>query len=262
MRQYEIEMAVEECIKNYFKEDVEVLLDESILRLKGGIFYIYDLIFFGNKIIILEETLKIIIKNARSMFSNNFTKNCKYLLENMERDKHGNYKIISGNQYGDNKIQRVKNYLKENERVVYLLESKKVYSKLVQEGLGERIKLLFSNSKIISLCKNKMVRFETLGFVLHKNDEMLLEGQKENELIKVYSSLGKEKKGAIRVGDIILLRTDKEEKYCFHIYKIVTMHSRNFAVQIIWTEIVKGENTNFYVQRLEQKYKKIIVENS
>ena len=262
MRHDEIEKAVNICIRNYFEEDLEVLLDESILRIKGGIFYIYDLIFFGNKIVLFEETLEI-IKDARSIFSNNFTKNCEYLLENIEKDTYGNYIVISKNQYGGNKIQKVSNYLRENESVIYLLENQKLYFKLVKEGLEERIKLLSSNRKIVSLCKNKMVRFETLGFILHKDGEMLLKGQKENEIIKVYLGSGEEKNEyVIRIGDIILLRVDKIIKYSFHMYKIVTKHSRHFAVQIIWTELMKGEKTNFYIQRLEPKYRNIISDNS
>lgn len=262
MKHDEIRKAVNECIKNYFKEDLEVLLDESVLRLKGGIFYIYDLIFFGNKIILFEETLETIRKSANAMFSSNLSKNCKYLLENMENDKFGNYYIISDNEYGSNKIQKISNFLKENKKVVYLLESTRLYYKIVKDGLEERVKLITVSNKIVCVCKNRSVRFETLGFVFHKDGKMFLKDSKDNMLIKVYTELGEEKNNNVGVGDIILLKADKQMKYSFHIYEIITNHTRHFAVQIIWTELMKGEKTNFYVERLEHKYKKIIKDNA
>ena len=44
------EKIIQQCVENYFLEDKIVMLDESLMRIKGIMFYIYDLIYFGNKI--------------------------------------------------------------------------------------------------------------------------------------------------------------------------------------------------------------------
>ena len=95
---------------------------------------------------------------------------------------------------------------------------------------------------------------------------MFFERRQEEKLVKVYSKSGEEKQFdksiEIEVGDIIFTRSDKEMKYSFNIYQIVTRHSRNFAVRIIWTDLLKGEKTNFYVKRLDYIYQKMIEDNS
>ena len=45
MKKHEIDHAIKNCKKNCFEEDRKVMLDESVMRIKGVIFYIYDLIF-------------------------------------------------------------------------------------------------------------------------------------------------------------------------------------------------------------------------
>lgn len=264
MREHEIKMVAKECIKNYFKEDRIVMLDESVMRIKGGIFYIYDLIFFGNKIVISTDTLKKIKKSKNRITNKTLSDNCSYLLENIKRDKYANYDIVDIRKYGATPVERIANYLKEHKKVIYLLESKKFYDKLVQEDLADRLKLLVINRKIASLCKNEEVEFQTLGFVMHKDNKMFFESLPGDGIVKIYDHAGQEKKGddiEVKVGDIILIRSDKNTKYAFNLYEIVTRHSRNFAIKIIWTDIVKGESTNFYVEKLNEKYKKLIKDN-
>lgn len=264
MREHEIKMVAKECIKNYFKEDRIVMLDESVMRIKGGIFYIYDLIFFGNKIVISTDTLKRIKKSKSRITNKTLSENCSYLLENIKRDKHGNYNVVDIRKYGTTPVERVANYLKEHKDIIYLLESKKFYDKLVQEDLEDRLKLLDINRKIASLCKNEKAEFQTLGLVIQKDGKMFFENRPGDGIVKIYNHSGQEKKGdniEVKVGDIILTRSDRNTKYSFNLYEIVTRHSRNFAIKIIWTDIIKGESTNFYVEKLNEKYKKLVKDN-
>ena len=95
---------------------------------------------------------------------------------------------------------------------------------------------------------------------------MFFEKNPRESIIKVYSKSGEEKQFdefvELKVNDIILTRGDKEVKYSFNIYQIVTSHSRNFAVRIIWTDLLKGHKTNFYVEKLDYIYRKIIEDNA
>lgn len=264
MRQHEINNVVKECVNNYFNEDQKVMIDESLMRIKGFIFYIYDLIFFGNKIILSGETFKKIKKSTNRIYKI-YADNCSYLLKNMESDEYNNYTIVNLSKYKDSPYRELVKYLQQNPDVIYLLANRKLYNKLASEGLLHRLKLFEVGTKIVSLCKNRSVKFMTLGFIQHKDGKMFLEDSSNETLIKVYNSNGEEKFGEsikVDINDIILTRSNKDIKYSFNLYKIVTHHSRNFAIRIIWTDMLKGENTNFYIQKMDYKYQKIIEDNS
>ena len=265
MREHEINKVTKECVKNYFQGDKKVMIDESLMRIKGFILYIYDLIFFGNKIIISSKTLKKIKKSKSRITYKVYSDNCTYLLKNMEKDEYQNYIIVDLDEYGKSFYEKLAKYLQENPDVVYFLANRKLYDKLVNKGLKERLKLLEVSMKFTSLCKNKIAKFTTLGFVKHEDGKMFFQDRQNETLIKVYNSQGEEKKGEtieIEINDVILTRSNKNTKYSFNLYKVVTRHSRNFAVNIIWTDILKGEKTNFYVKKLDYKYQKMIENNS
>lgn len=266
MKKHECNVIVKNSKKYCFEEDKKVMLDESIMRMKGGIFYIYDLIFFGNKIVISTETMKKIKRFKNRVTYKIYSNNCKYLLENIEKDSHGNYEFVDIDVYEGSKVSKLIHYLREHENVIYLLTNRRLYEKLTIIGLKNRIMLLDENMKYPSLCKNHSVMFVTLGLVQHKESRMFFERNSGETLVKVYSKSGEEKQFdksiEIEVGDIIFTRSDKEMKYSFNIYQIVTRHSRNFAVRIIWTDLLKGEKTNFYVKRLDYIYQKMIEDNS
>lgn len=265
MVEHEINKVAKDCTKNYFKEDKKVMLDESLMRIKGFIFYIYDLIFFGNKLIISKDTLKKLEISKNRITYKVYADNCTYILKNMEKDEYQNYTIVDLNLYGDSSYGKLVNYLKENSEVVYLLANRKLYNKLVNDGLKNRLKLFEVGMEITSLCRIKSVKFATLGFIKHKDGKLFFQNSKDEPLIKVYNNRGEEKKGEtidIEINDIILTRSNKITKYSFNLYKIITKHTRNFAIRIIWTDILKGEKTNFYLQKLDYKYQKMIEDNS
>lgn len=67
-------------------------------------------------------------------------------------------------------------------------------------------------------------------FCKTQRKQNVFERRPEENLVKVYSKSGEEKQFdktiEIEVNDIILTRTDKEIKYSFNIYQIVTRHHR------------------------------------
>lgn len=266
MRKHEIDNAIRCCKKNCFEEDRRVMLDESIMRIKGGIFYIYDLIFFGNKILISKGTMKKIKKSRNRVTYKIYSDNCKYILESIERDEYQDYELVDMSSYRGSEVSNLISYLRENEEVIYLLTNRKLYNKLLMVGLKNRIILLDVNMKYTCLCKNSFAKFTTLGFVKHRENGMFFEKNPRESIIKIYSKSGEEKQFdefvELKVNDIILTRGDKEVKYSFNIYQIVTSHSRNFAVRIIWTDLLKGHKTNFYVEKLDYIYRKIIEDNA
>lgn len=263
MKKHECNVIVKNSKKYCFEEDKKVMLDESIMRMKSGISYIYDLIFFGNKIVISKKTMSKIERGKNRITYKIYSNNCTYLLENIKRDSHGNYEFID---LGSSEILGLINYLKENENVIYVTTNRKLYNKLKTVGLKNKLILLDENMKYMCICKSHAIKFSTLGFIKHNGKVMFVERRQKEKLVKVYSKSGEEKQFdksiEIEVGDIIFTRSDKEMKYSFNIYQIVTRHSRNFAVRIIWTDLLKGEKTNFYVKRLDYIYQKMIEDNS
>lgn len=259
------EKIIKRCVEDYFLEDRIVMLDESLMRIKGVIFYIYDLIYFGNKIVISEDTLNKIKKYSRRITSKLFSNNASYLLDSIKKDKEGNYKIIDLSQYGEKSSERLINYLKENDNIIYLLESEKFYTTLKEEGLVHQLKLLETRTKIFSVCKNYSSKFATLEIIKHEKKRMFIIAKNvKDAIVKVYKSSGKEKEGdniEINVDDIILTRYERNTKYIFYVYRIISRHSKHQAVKILWTDIEKGVQSNFYVEKLEEMYKKIIQEN-
>lgn len=266
LREHELKTAAKECLENYFEEDRKIMIDESIMRIKSIMFYIYDLIYFGNKIIISKQTLEKIKDYSKRKYKRIMSDNSQYLLENMKRDKYGNYEIVDiSKEDGNTSAKKLGSYLAKNKHVMYFLESKKHYEKLAEMGLKEQLKLLDFKMKVTSLCKSKSIKFITIGAIEHKNGKMFLSNRPGDTVFKVYDNAGKEKKGEVvevEVNDIVLIRSNKNMIYSFNLCKVITQHSRNQAINIIWTDIAKGHKTNFYVERLEDKYRKMILDNS
>lgn len=263
MTEYETRKAAKECIQKCFEKDTEVMIDESIMRIRSVMFYVYDLIYFGNKIIISKHTLNK-IKSYRNQ-EGTMSTNAKYLLENMERDEYENYQIVDiSKEKGHTSAKKLANYLAKNKQIVYLLESKYYYEKLKEFGVEKQLKLIDVKTKISSFAKDRNVEFATIGAIQHENGKMFLINRPGDTIFKVYDDSGKEKKGEtieVEVNDIVLVRSDKKKKYSFNLCKVITHHTRHQAIHIIWTDIVKGCGTNFYVERLEDKYRRIILEN-
>ena len=257
------EKIIRQSVENYFLEDRIVMLDESLMRIKGVMFFIYDLIYFGNKIVVSEEMIKKLELYRNRIAFQVLSNNSSYLLESIKKDRRDNYIIVDISEYGKKSSQRIINYLKENDNIIYLLESKKFYDRLKKEGV-EQLKLLDIKEKILSFCKNRDIKFETIGMIKHEKTRMCITKKMNDALVKVYEPSGKEKEGntiVIDVNDLILIRSEKKIKYSFNLYRIISRHTRHQAVKILWTDIEKGTQSNFYVDRLEEKYQNIIKEN-
>ena len=264
----ELKQLKKQSTENYFKEDKIVMLDESLMRIKSIMFYLYDLIFFGNKIIIPKEMLKRVEANKKRLTYKILSDNSNYLLKAMEKDKelgYQNYQVVDIGNKGKKFEERVYQYLKNNPNVVYLLESQKTYDYLKQKGLSGRVKLLKREMRIMSICKNKASYFSTLGFVVHEDGKMYIIKRPGSTLIKVYDKDDNEKIGEkieVEVKDTVLVRSTKDLKYSFNIYEVISRHTRNSAVKIIWTDMMKGQTTNFYIKKLDEKYQKMIADNA
>ena len=154
--------------------------------------------------------------------------------------------------------------MKEHDNIIYLLESEKFYTTLKEKGIENQLKLLETRTKIFSVCKNYSSRFETLEMIKHEKKKMFIERNVSDSFIKIYKPSGKEKEGdkiEIKVNDILLTRCEKNTKYTFDLYRIISKHSKHQSVKILWTEIEKGAQSNFYVDKLDEMYQNIIKEN-
>jgi len=261
------------CLKEYHEEDKKILIDVSITKISCSIYLLYNLIFFGNKIYIFKETLKLLIKisaeGSISKASEIKTKNAKYILDSIQRDNetsYNNYKIIEMKQYGETKYEAIQQFLMQNPDAIFYLANYELYEKLKENGLSKQ--MCFLNKGLVETKPfgNREFKFETIGAIKIENKKMLI-SQKENSTttIKVYNSKGIEKQGDIqevKPRDLILIKSIKEDGNCsFLLYEVVSRHSRNQSIRIIWTNLKKGQKTNKYMDRLPYKYRKMILDN-
>lgn len=268
MSENEKEREIKRCLNTCYKEDKKIMFDESMFRIKGITLYIYDLIYFGNKIIISSSTFEKVRRDKNRITYKIYADNCTHLLKSMEMDTYGDYSVVDISSYDCSEIKRLIKFLRKNPDVIYFSSNARTYNIFVKEGLGSNVKFFEVNTKIISICRKQDIKYDTLGFVYKEAENMFFSNRSEDVLIKAYTESGYEKHEKdgkpvqVNVGDIILIRKSKDIKYTFNLYKIISNHSRHFAVHIIWTDLLKGHKTNFYVRKLEEKYQRIISDNS
>ena len=269
-KENEKQREVKRCLKSCYREDKKIMLDESMLRIKEITLYIYDLIYFGNRIIISSTTLaKAKAKVGRGRITYKiYSDNCVYLLRSLEADTYEDYIVVDINEYGTSEIKRIINFLSQNPDVMYFLTNARIYNILVKEGLENQIKFFDINTTTDSICRNKEIKYDTLGFIYKEQGKMYFKTRSKDIMIKAFNEFGYEKNQKegkpveVNVGDIILTRKNRETKYTFNLYQIVSKHSRHFAVHIIWTDLVKGHKTNFYIKKLEEMYQRLISDNA
>lgn len=266
MKENQIKQLVRDCVKEYYAEDKKILIDISILQCTCITYFLYNQIFFGNKVLLFEETLnkvkKISKENTIDTKSEIRIKNAGYLLQAIERDERANYQIIKSK--GESKFQSVCTFLQENEDGVYALSDSMLYQDLREAGFVRNLKFVQMGKREINPFQSRQFKFETIGAIQFVNEEMRIK-QKGSTKIKVYNKRGFEKNEVeykVEVGDYVLLIGEKDTCLSFNLYQIVSKHTRNHAMRIIWTDLQKGQNTNKYIGRLPYMFRKMILENA
>lgn len=266
MQESEREKEVKRCLKLCYREDKQIMIDESMMRIHGIIQYIYDLIFFGNKIVLNDEDLAKIKRSRSRITYKLYAENCSKLIKAMQEDTHNNYwTVIVRNYDGNSYEEKLVDFLVKHPKVVYFTSNEKLYYYLANTRVNTQIKLFETKTRLtIAFSKGKDVKFSTLGFVYKESGNLYFKNRCEEVLIKAFTEEGEEKKGKIvkvDVGDIIFIRKKKDIIYSINLYKVVSNHSRNYAIHVIWTDLLIGEKTNFHIKRLEKKYQNIIYDN-
>lgn len=166
-------------------------------------------------------------------------------------------------QYGKSKKQRIRNYLLKNSDSIFYLEDTKLYQELEDNKTRNQLCLLQIGMVDVNPFRSKNFKFETIGAIQFENRKMMIH-TKEGVLIKIYNSRGIEKTEGIqevKPRDFVLIRGTKEDTYSFNLYEVVSRHTRNQAIRIIWTDLKKGQKSNKYIDRLPYQYKKMISDN-
>lgn len=267
MDEKQMRVLLREFIKEYYEEDKRILIDISILKINCIVFLLYDLIFFGNKIILAKETFYAILKESKKKSydkrSQIIIKNANYLIERIKKDEKGNYQIIKMKKSKGGKIQSVCNFLKQNEDAIYYLSDMHTYQKLRDNGLSKQLNFIEIGKSILDPFKDKNFKFETIGALKFENEKMLIY-PKENPIIKVYNQKGKERTNAVqevKIRDYVLIIGKKEDKVSYNLYQVVSRHTKHHAIRIIWTDLKKGQKTNKYIDRLPYQFRVMIQDN-
>ena len=263
MFEKERKLLVKDCLREYFKEDKNVLIDISIIKITCISYFLYNLIFFGNKIIIFKKTVKEFAKiskqEAKCQEDEIKIRNAGYILDAIQREKEKGYKNIVVLE----DKQNVVDFINQGSNNIFCLADIELYEKLTNYGLRKKLLLLEKGKVEVNPHKSKSVKFETIGAIHFENGKMIIHS-KEGTLIRVYNRKGEQKKGVTleaKPTDYILIRGQKENCYSFNLYQVVSCHTRNQAVRIIWTDLKFGQKTNKYIDRLPYEYRKMIFEN-
>lgn len=254
---------VKDCLKEYFEEDKNVLIDISVLQITCVPYFLYNLIYFGNKIVIFRHTLNEIAKISKQVGKNKEEdiqiRNAGYILEAIQKDEEKGYKNIVVLEDKNDVID----FLEQDLSNIFCLADIKLYEELKNYGLRKKLLFLEKGKVEVNPHKGKNVKFETIGAIQFENGKMIIHS-KEGILIRVYNRRGEKRNGKIlevRPTDYILIRGQKENCYSFNLYQVVSYHTRNQAVRIIWTDLKIGQKTNKYIDRLPYEYRKMILEN-
>ena len=260
MREKEMKELMRDCLREYHEEDKKILIDASVLQLTCITFFIKNLKFFGNKIYFFRETLDEIIKISRQKVESIKDKirvsNACNLLEEIEKDKYGNYQIIESKK-------DILKYLDENSNAIFYLADYYLFEELEKYSLCNQLVLLSLGMEEVNPFRNRNFKFDTIGPIKFENGRMRI-NYKEGSFVKAYNFKGIEKNAyerELKPKDFVLIRSEKEDIYSFLLYVIVSRHTRNHALKIIWTDLKKGHRTNKYIERLPYQYRRIILDN-
>lgn len=268
MNEKEMRTLVRDCLNQYHKEDKKILIDISVIQIMSIPYILYNLIFFGNKIYLSKETFESLhkVKNKKITTKREeiVEKNASYILEAIQRDEqtdYHNYTIIDMNEYGTTKKGRIKNFLLQNSNCIFYLANYELYESLKTTRVESQLNFLTMGMVEANPFRSKEFKFETIGAIQFKDEKMFIV-PRETNLIKVYNSKGiKKEDNEVNPRNYILIRGNKEEKYSFSLYQVVSKHTRNHAIRMIWTDLKKGEKSNKYIDRLPYQYRKMILDN-
>lgn len=259
---------VRECLKEYYEEDRQILIDSSICKVFCTKFIIGDLIYFGNKILIPEEEFETIRNLANDSIDYNIMwkairkKNAQSILNKMEKDTHDNIKIVSMPKAKE-KVDRLEEYLKDNPSILLYLQDMDLYKKLREKNVRQQLYLMYEGMKDIGVFTSKF-KFETIDAIHFENAKMVIyTDQIRTSEIKVFDSKGKRRHGKdvveVNPRDFIVIKSYKEDgEKSIKIYEVVSRHSRKHASLILWTHLKEHETTNWYIEQLPYMLQSII----
>ena len=270
MNHIERNTLIRECNRQYYNKDKKVFIDESCMQITCIVYYIYNLFFFGNKIILSNRFIKNIKKFSKLTPKNeNETirkRNSIYILQAIEKDQNlgkKNFEIVSLEEYGKEKAEQVYQFLIKNRDGIICTAESKLAENLKERGIDDkRIEFLQKGMKEVRPFVSRKNKFETIGALQFDKGKMYIK-KRENPIIKVYNHAGIEKKGEIvevKPYDIVLIRGKKTDKITtINLYRIVSFHTKNQALRIIWTDLIDGQKSNEYIEELPEYFRRMII---
>lgn len=267
MNEKEMRTLVRDCLNSYYHEDKKILIDASITRIIYGPYLLYNLIFFGNKVIFSNQTYEAILKESKKEITDKKSeiavKNAGYLIDAIDKDERGNYQIVEIDNYGKTKEQRIRNFLKHNSNVIFYLSDLFLYQSLKDSSINSQLNFMPEGRREVNPFRSKIFKFETIGAIKFEEEKMVVH-EKEGTTIKVFNKKYREKQETIKEispRNYVLIIGHKEDGYSFNLYQIVSRHTRNHAIRIIWTDLKFGQKTNKYIDRLPYQYRKMILDS-
>ncbi len=270
MNHIERNTLVKECNRQYYNKDKKVFVDESCMQITCIVYYIYNLFFFGNTIVLsngfiknINRFAKIVPKTEKEIIRK---RNSNYMLEAIKKDKkegRNNFEILSFEEYGTEKVDQVYQFLIENKNGIICTAESKLADKLKLRGIADKqIAFLQKGMEEVKPFVSRKNRFETIGAIQFDKGRMFIK-KREKPTIKVYNHAGIEKKGDIvevkPYDTVLIIEKRNEEITTIILYRVVSFHTRNQALKIIWTDLRPGQKSNKYIDELPEFYRKMII---
>lgn len=256
---------VKRCLKDYYEEDKKILIDPSVCKIFCAQYLLGDLIYFGNEILVYREMIETLKDYINSDCSSKWKqirkRNAEGIISKMETDAKAKFNEITLPK-AKNKADRIAEYLRANAEVLFYLADEKLYQDLLEKGFRHQLYFMNEQTTNIRIFKQGY-QYETIGAIQFNNGKMFI-FQKEGVEIKVFDPKGRERTGSeVKERDFVLLKSNRGNEVTVNrLYQIVSRHTRNHALLIIWTDLKSGERSNEYIQRLPYFLQKIIADNN
>lgn len=238
MNKEQKEKRIQACIKEYFLQDEEILLDASILELESLRNLLGNNTFFGNKVYIFSESLKNVEEKHPSERITIVKENVAYLRKSL--NKHSQYfKEIFDEQDSEKDIIH---FLQRHKEMVLYTKIEGRKEKLLKMGLRVR--------SYRGACSFDWKFVYKAGFAdlseIHEKDKRLY--LEKSDRIEVYRSL-KEKLCGERIylkkGYYLLYKERMENgKMKVRLFQVVNYHSRKNLMERCWSIFTPEDKTD------------------
>ncbi len=254
---------VRKCLQRYYEVDKTILIDPSVCNVSIAQYILKDLLYFGNKLLVLKEDLATLKEFARDTDGNTQIgirgRNALSILKLLIKKKAS---VVSFEDEVKTRVDKIERVLNKYSNSLFYLENELLFYELRERGVMQQLYLMYQGMQDICLFKSKFT-FETIGAITLKNGcmQIIQREMQSDSKIQVFNSKCQRKDGEVvdvSKRDYIVITTVKEDNVkSVKLYEVVSNHTKNNASLIMWTHLREGEK-NEYIEALPYNFQEIL----